>query len=94
MLAYVVPLVKRQRVRPGLSEEVGVGSALGVLVVQSAFTTKSQRHQEGFGRQVVAGGRTLPDRCSIILDTGQLLRLAKEPDARLPPMPENVSGRH
>ena len=93
MLAYLTPLVKRQHVRLGLSEEVGVGPALGVLVVQSAFATKSPRHQEGFGRQVVAGGCTLPDRCSIILDTGQLLRLAEEPDARLRPMPENVSGR-
>jgi hypothetical protein len=94
MLAYLVPLVKRQRVRLGLSEEVGAGPALGVLVVQLAFTTKSQRHQGSFGRQVFAGGCTLPDRYSIILGTGQLLRLAKEPDARLPPMPENVSRRH
>jgi hypothetical protein len=67
---------------------------LGVLVVQLAFTTKSQRHQESLGPQVVAGGCTLPDRYSIIVGTGQLLRLAKEPDARLPPMPENESGRH
>jgi hypothetical protein len=94
MLAYPILFVKRQSVRLGLSEEVGVQPALGVLVVQLVFTTKSQRHQESFGRQVVAGGCTLPDRCSIILDTGQLLRLAKEPDARLPPKPENVSRRH
>src|SRR5208337_793654 len=66
----------------------------GVLVVQLAFSTKSHRHQESFGRQVVADACTLADRCSIILDTGQLLTLAKDPDARLPPMPENVSGRH
>jgi|SRR5271157_1861487 len=32
MLAYFVPLVKRERVRLGLSDEVGVGPALGALV--------------------------------------------------------------
>jgi hypothetical protein len=36
-----------------------VEPALGALVVQLAFTTKSQRHQESFARQVVAGGCTL-----------------------------------
>jgi hypothetical protein len=38
-------------------------------------------------------GCTLPDGYSMRLDIGQLLGLSGEPDARLRPMPENVSGR-
>ena len=44
--------------------------------------------------RLMLGGCTLLDSYSIIHGAEQLLRLAEEPDARLPPMPENVSRRN